>query len=72
MFEWFFWPSAVNAVSNLPKETVYVGVAAYVVLEINRRHANVKIAEANARVAEANLEMERLKAQQNAANLRSV
>lgn len=74
MFEWLFWSSAVDSVAKLPKETLVVGAAALVIVDIHRRNTNVKIAEANARVrvAEANLEAERLKAQQNSPNLKTV
>lgn len=61
MFEIFFWPSLVNGIKQLPKETIYVGAAAYVVLEIHRRQTNVKIAAENAKVRVAEAEVEALK-----------
>lgn len=65
MFEMFFWPSLVNAVKEIPKETIYVGAAAYVVLEIHRRNTNVKIAAENAKVRVAEAEVEALKLQRD-------
>jgi hypothetical protein len=61
MFEWLFWPSIVNGIKELPKETIYVGVAAYVVLEIHRRNTNVKLAAENAKIRVAEAEVEALK-----------
>lgn len=61
MFDLIWWPSVLASIQKLPKETIYAGAVVYVVLEIHRRNANVKIAQANATVEVAKTEAEILK-----------
>lgn len=45
MFETLYWSSVVNAVSKLPKETLIGAVAAYVVIDMHKRHTQVRMAK---------------------------
>lgn len=63
MFEWLYYSSLADSLSKMPKEVILGALAAYVVVDYNRRNANVKVAQANARQAEAETEALKFKAQ---------
>ena len=61
MFEFWYFPSLLNAIDRIPKE-VTIGVAVYcTITELHKRHTQVEIEKVKANVAVANLEVEALK-----------